>query len=131
MDSALQGAQLVTPRKNAWILRVSGAPKVPKPRKFHETCRPSPEPPPRRCDGSIDLQNRRDGSPGFRPGGAPVRAGSNRSTRFGDDFEGRKSAPSHETLCLFPRPPPQRTVFYSVFRATATGAETAAGVSAK
>ena len=61
--------------------------------------------PPRRCDGSIDLQNRRDGSPGFRPNSAPVRAGSNKSTRFGADFEGRKPAPSHETLCLFLRPP--------------------------
>ena len=61
--------------------------------------------PPRRCDGSIDLPNRRDGSLGFRPNGAPVRAGSNKSTRFGADFEGRKPAPSHETLCLFLRRP--------------------------
>ena len=71
MDSALQGAQLVTPRKNAWILRVSGAPKVPKPRKFLETCRPSPVPPLGAVMGASICKTVETAAPVFAPAALP------------------------------------------------------------
>ena len=71
MDSALQGQPLITPRKNAWILRVSGDPKAQTPHNFLETFRPSPVPPYGAVTGASICKTVETAAPVFAPTALP------------------------------------------------------------
>ena len=78
----------------------------------HVVRRPYPPTAPRR-NGQMAKPSRRQ--PRFR---AKLRCSSHGSLGFGADFEGRKPAPSHRTLCIFPRPP--QIVSYFTMRSAQT-----------